>query len=85
MLSPASCNFWVLQAHTKESSCPTVVLGEASRELQWCMAPLLALNGDEIVEASLLQSVEGECRTFPMPEEEATLLGNVKPEIQLDI
>ena len=50
----------VLQSHAKESGCPTGVLCDAARELQWCMAPLLALSGDEIVGASLLQPVEGE-------------------------
>ena len=66
----------VLQAHTEESGCPTGVLCEVARELQWCMTPLLAFNGDEIVEASLLQSMEGECRTSPIPEEQAVLLGD---------
>ena len=74
-----------LQAHAEESSCPMGVLCEAARELQWYMAPLLILNEDETVEASLLQSVEGECGTCPMPEEEATLLGDVKPSIQSNI
>ena len=88
--SPASSNFRVmreqrtlalarvLQAHTKESGCPAGVLCDTARELQQGMAPLLALN-DEIVEASLLQPMEGEHRTSPMPEEEATLLANIKP------
>ena len=47
------------------------------------MAPLLALNCDEIVEASLLKSIDGEWETSPMPEEEATLLDNVKPDIKV--
>ena len=97
MPSPASSNFWIvrkhrtialartLQAHAEESGCPTGVLCEVARELQQCMAPLLALNGDEIVGASLLQSMEGECRTSPTPEEEAALLGDIKPDIQSDV
>ena len=36
----------------------------------------------KIVEASLLRPIEGECRTSLTPEEEATLLGNIKPEIK---
>ena len=96
MPSPASSNFRVvreqrtlalaraLQAHAEESGCPAGVLCDAGRELQWCMAPLLALSGDEIVEASL-QPVEGECRTSLTPEKEATLLGNIKPDIQSDV
>ena len=75
----------VLQACARESSCPTGVLCEAARELQWCMAPLLALNGDKIVVASLLQSVKGECGTSPTPEEEAVLLSDIKSDIQSDI
>ena len=49
------------------------------------MSPLLALNGDKIVEASLVQSMEGEYRTSPMPEEEAALLGDIKLDIQSDL
>ena len=75
----------VLQANVEESGCPTGVLCEAARELQWCMTPLLALNRDEIVEASLLQSLEGECGTSPMSEEEAALLGDVESDIQSDV
>ena len=46
------------------------------------MAPLLVINGDDIVKASLLKSTEGECRTSPTPQEEATLLGDVKLDIE---
>ena len=93
MPSPASSNFRImreqrtlalaraLQTYSEESSCPTGVLGEAVRELKQYMTPLLALNGNEIGEASFLQSMEEECRTSPMPEEKATLLGNIKPSI----
>ena len=38
-----------LQACTEESKSPTGVLCDGAWELQRCMAPLLALNGDEIV------------------------------------
>ena len=30
-----------------------------------------------------MESIEGECGTSPMPEEEATFLGNIKPDIEL--
>ena len=97
MPSPASSDFWImrqqktmalaraLQACAKESGFPTGVLCDVAQELQWCMAPLLVLNGDKIVEASLLRPIEGECRTPPTPEEEAALLGNIKHEIKPDI
>ena len=39
------------------------------------MAPLICLNGDEIVEALLLEPRDDEPRTSPTPEEEATFLG----------
>ena len=71
-----------LQACTKESGSPIGVLCDAAQELQWYMAPLLILNGDKIVDASLSRPIKGECRTSPTPEEEATLLGNIKPEIK---
>ena len=47
------------------------------------MAPLLALNGNEIVEAFLLSPLGVECRTSPTPEEEAALLGDIKHKIEL--
>ena len=58
----------MLQAHAKGSGFPTGVLCDVAWELQWCIALLLVLNGDEIVEASLLRLIEGECGTSPMPE-----------------
>ena len=97
MPSPASSKFRVmreqrtlalervLHANTEESGCPMGVLCKVVRELQMCMAHLLALNGDEIVEASFLQPMEGEHGTSPMPEEEAALMGDIKPDIQSDI
>ena len=39
------------------------------------MAPLMCLNGDEIVEAVLLEPMDNETGTSPTPEEEAALLG----------
>ena len=39
------------------------------------MAPLMSLSGDDTVEASLLEPTGKECRTSPMLEEEAILLG----------
>ena len=39
------------------------------------MAPLMSLNGDDIVEALLLEPMGNELRTSPTLEEEATLLG----------
>ena len=74
-----------LQASIEESGFPTGVLSDAAWELQWCMAPLLFLNGDEIVEASLLRPIEGEHGTSPMPEEEAAFLGDIKPDIKPNI
>ena len=47
-----------------------------------CVAPLETLSGNEIVEASLLRPTGEECRTSPIPEEEATLLGKIKCEIK---
>ena len=94
MPSPASSSFQimrkrktlalarVLQTHAKESGCPTRVLCEVAWQLQWCMVSLLVFNGNEIVEVSLLKSIEGKCRTSPMPEEEAALLGHIKPDIE---
>ena len=49
------------------------------------MVPLLVLNGNEIVEASLLRPIEGKCGVSPTPEDEATLLGNIKHEIKHEI
>ena len=97
MPSPTSPNFQimrqqktlalarVLQAHDEESGFPTGVLCDVAWELQQCMAPLFIPNGDEIVEASLLRPIEGECRTSPTPEEESALLGEIKANIKPDI
>ena len=95
MPSPTYSNFWIMrqqktlvlarawQTHAEESGFPTGVLCDVVWELHWCMTPLLVFSGDEIVEASLLRPIEGECRTSPMPEE-ATLLGDSKPDIKPD-
>ena len=39
------------------------------------MAPLMALNGDDVMEASQLMPVKEESGSSPTPEEESTLLG----------
>ena len=64
-----------LHACVERSGVPTGVLHDSVRELQRCMAPLMYLSGDEIVEASLLESAGKECRASPTSEEEANLLG----------
>ena len=69
---------WALHAHAKESGFLTGVLCKVAWELQKCMALLMALSGDEIVEASLIRPTGEEHRTFPTPEEEATLLDEVE-------
>ena len=44
---------WALQVSTEASGAKTGVLCEAARELQQCMASLMTLNRDDIVEAFL--------------------------------
>ena len=97
MPSPTSFNFWimrqqktmalarVLQACAEKSGVPTGVLCDVVWELQWDMAPLLVLNGNKIVEASLLRPIWGECRTPHTPEEEAALLGDIIPDLNHEI
>ena len=51
------------------------VLCNAAHDLQRCMAPLMHLDGDEIVEASLLGPTVNGLGMSPTPEE-AVLLGN---------
>ena len=65
----------VLQACTERSGAPTGVLCDSVTELQRCIAPLMCLNGDEIVEASLLEPAGKEVGMAPTSEEEAILLG----------
>ena len=73
----------VLQAYAEELGSPIRVLCDVTWKLQRCMAPLLILNGNKIVEASLLRPIEGEHRTSPTLEEEAILLGDIKPKIKI--
>ena len=63
-----------LQCCTERSGALTRVICNIEREIQKCMAPLTSLNGDDIVEASLLEPAGEECKTSPMPEEEAAIL-----------
>ena len=64
----------VLQVCTDASGAKPGVLCRAVRELQQYMALLMTINGDNVMEASLLGPVEEEPRP-PTPKEEATLLG----------
>ena len=52
--------------------------------IQWCMVPLLILNGNKIVEASLRRPIEGECRISPTPDEPA-LLYDIRPLLKHEI
>ena len=45
-----------LQACTEGSGARTGILCDLAQEFQKCMAPLMTLSGDNIVEASLLKS-----------------------------
>ena len=65
---------WALQTWAEASGNKTGILCEAARELQQCMAPLMTLNGDNIVEASLVRLTWEELGSSPTPEEEPTLL-----------
>ena len=64
----------MLQACAERSGVPTGVLCNVAQEYQKCMAPLINLIVDDIVEVSLLESPGQECETSPTLEEEATLL-----------
>ena len=64
-----------LQACNEASGAKRGILCKAARELQQCMAPLMTLNGDNIVEASLLRPTREELGSSPSPEEEVVLLG----------
>ena len=66
---------WVLLCCAKILGALTRVLYNAMRELQRCMAPLMSLSRDDIVEASLLEPTGKECKTSPTQEEEAILMG----------
>ena len=64
-----------LQTCAERSGTLTGVLCSSVKELQRCIASLMCLSGDEIVEASLLDPTGEEDRTSPAPEEETALLG----------
>ena len=55
---------------------PPTVLCDAAQDLERCMVPMMCLDGDEIVEASLLGPADGVPKTSPTPEEEAVHLGD---------
>ena len=54
---------------------PPRVLYNAAWDLQWYMAPLMWLDRDEIMEASLLGPTDDGTGVSLTPEEEAVLLG----------
>ena len=58
---------------------PPEVLCNVAWDLQRCMAPLMWLDGDEIVEASLPKPADNGPGVCPTSEEEAVLLGD-EPE-----
>ena len=60
-----------LQACAEASRAKWGVLCRAIRELQQCMAPLMTINGDDVMEASLLRPVEEESGPVPTLQEEA--------------
>ena len=64
-----------LQAYAEASEAKTAILWGAARELKQCMAPLMTLSGDNVMEASLLRPAEEELGPSPTPEEETALLG----------
>ena len=45
------------------------------QDLQRCMEPLMCLEGDDMLEASLLEATDNEPGASPTPKEEVTLLG----------
>ena len=57
-----------LQACAKGSGAQTGVLCNSAWELQKCVAPLMTLSRDNIVEASLFKSTEEECGISPTSE-----------------
>ena len=59
-----------------EVGMPPRVPYQAEQDLQRCMAPIKQLDGDEIVEASLLGPTDDRPITPLTTEEEAVLLGN---------
>ena len=65
----------MLQECAEASGAKTGILCEAARELQQCMTPLMSLNGEGVVEASLLRPTGEELGPSPTLEEENILLG----------
>ena len=65
----------VLQACAEVFGTKWGILYRAIRELQQCMAPLVTINGDDVMEASMLRPVGEESGPSPTLEEETTLLG----------
>ena len=65
----------VLQAYAEASGAKRGILCGAIRELQQCMVPLMTLNGDDVMEASLVRPADEESGPSHTPEEETTLLG----------
>ena len=79
-------NFWTIRQEKNlslastlqccaERSAQTGVFCNMAWELQKCMAPLMYLNREDIVKASLLEPMGNKPRTSPTQEEEAALLG----------
>ena len=64
-----------LQTCAEASMAKTGILWEVARELQQCKAPLMTLNGDNVVKASLLRLTGKELGPSSTPEEETALLG----------
>ena len=48
---------------------------QSHQEIQQCMVPLMTINGDECHGSLPVDTCLGGIRTFPTPEEEASLLG----------
>ena len=57
---------WVLQACTEGLEVPIGVLCNSAQELQKCMAPLMTLSRNDIIEVSLLKPTKEECGTSPL-------------------
>ena len=70
-----------LQHCAERLGMPPKVLCDVAQDLQRCMAPLICLEGDEIVQALLLGPTDDGPRMSPILEEEAVLLGG-EPEPQ---
>ena len=54
---------------------PSDVLCGMAQALQRCMAPLMQLEGDDVLEVLLLESTDNEPMASLTPAEEASLLG----------